>query len=144
MYPHLGQVLEELTESYNDNDTLDFEGYLQLMERTTLQYRMVEALQQAQQHDENDDGDGTAAATLASYAHVFELFDVDGKGYITVDDLARLAHELGEHDMTHDELEEMMERAAHCQEKGKVTLEEFIQIMSMKLTLRVPQQQQQE
>jgi Ca2+-binding EF-hand superfamily protein len=145
MYPHLGQVLDLLNEFYkDDNDTIDFEGYLQLMERTTLQHRMLEAQQQEQQGDDDKDGDhGIAAATLASYAHVFELFDVDGKGYITVDDLERLAHELGEHDMTRDELEEMMERAAHCQEKGKVRLEEFSQIMSMKLTLRAPQQQQQ-
>jgi centrin-1 len=67
-----------------------------------------------------------------NFAHVFELFDLEGKGYITLQDLERVAKELGEHDMTREELEEMMERA-NSKHSGRVTLQEFAKLMTLNL-----------
>ena len=91
-----------------------------------------------------------------NFGHIFSLFDgefretfgvscsesrpnphddnpvVEGKGYITVSDLERIANELGEQDMTVEELEEMIERAS-SEQKGQVTLAEFSRIMTLNL-----------
>ena len=40
----------------------------------------------------------------------FELMDKDGKGVVVLEDLERVAQDLGEH-MTHEELQEMVELA---------------------------------
>eukprot|EP00523_Entomoneis_sp_CCMP467_P005975 CAMPEP_0168733642 /NCGR_PEP_ID=MMETSP0724-20121128/8398_1 /TAXON_ID=265536 /ORGANISM="Amphiprora sp., Strain CCMP467" /LENGTH=231 /DNA_ID=CAMNT_0008780711 /DNA_START=37 /DNA_END=732 /DNA_ORIENTATION=+ len=58
---------------------------------------------------------------------VFDLMDGDGKGYITVTDLHRIAQGLGE-SMTLEELDEMIVRADA--EQGRVTLECFERIMN--------------
>lgn len=60
---------------------------------------------------------------------VFDLFS-GGKDYISLDDLSKVADDLGE-DMTKEELEEMIERAAP--NGGRVTIEEFSEIMNKKL-----------
>ena len=62
---------------------------------------------------------------------VFHLFDTERKGYITVDDLKRVAGELGE-SMTEEELKEMIYRA-ESNETGQVSLEDFKGIMTRKL-----------
>ena len=62
---------------------------------------------------------------------VFDLFDGEGNGCITVDDLSRVAQELGEI-MTQEELEEMINRAG-AGENGKVTYEQFENIMSKRI-----------
>eukprot|EP00977_Amphora_coffeiformis_P024578 scaffold16330_cov172-Amphora_coffeaeformis.AAC.12 len=62
---------------------------------------------------------------------LFGLFDVDNKGYITVDDLRRIADELGEC-MGEEELEEMIQRATSTSQPG-VTLEDFEAVMHHKL-----------
>eukprot|EP00826_Nyctotherus_ovalis_P023469 TRINITY_DN1802_c0_g1_i1.p2 TRINITY_DN1802_c0_g1~~TRINITY_DN1802_c0_g1_i1.p2 ORF type:complete len:158 (+),score=76.21 TRINITY_DN1802_c0_g1_i1:231-704(+) len=57
----------------------------------------------------------------------FRLFDVDGKGAITIKDLKRVAKELGEN-MTDEELTEMIEEADRSG-SGNVTEEDFVKIM---------------
>ncbi|KAL7581318.1 hypothetical protein ACA910_006081 [Epithemia clementina (nom. ined.)] len=85
--------------------------------------------------------DADPSDTRSELHKVFDLFDVHGRGYITVDDLARIAHELGE-DLSLEELQEMMARAAAATSddnhykngqgggSGVVTLEQFETIMS--------------
>lgn len=112
IYPHVDKILDQLD---MENDTMDFEDYLALMERTSLQ------------HSLQVDVDGQN-----NFAHVFELFDVGGKGFISVEDLQRVAIELGEQDMTQEELEEMITRA-RCKQTGKVTMTEFTKMMTLNL-----------
>lgn len=61
---------------------------------------------------------------------VFELFDEDGKGHITVDDLKKVSEQLGE-EMSDEEIAEMIERA-DTDGKGYVNAEEFFNIMTKK------------
>jgi Ca2+-binding EF-hand superfamily protein len=62
---------------------------------------------------------------------VFDMFDVDNKGFINLDDLRKIAsEELGE-TMADEELEEMIERAAS--NDGKVTMEDFTEVMTKQL-----------
>jgi Ca2+-binding EF-hand superfamily protein len=65
---------------------------------------------------------------------VFSLFDVDNKGYIELEDLKRIARELGE-TMAIEELQDMMDRADPDQD-GRVTAEDFTKLMAMKLFSR--------
>ena len=61
---------------------------------------------------------------------VFDLFDTDGKGRITLTDLQRVARELGEN-MSEAELLEMVERADRDGD-NQITREDFYQIMTRK------------
>ena len=61
---------------------------------------------------------------------LFALFDIDDKGYINVNDLRRIADELGE-SMGEEELEEMIQRATS--QEGQVTMEDFEAVMHHKL-----------
>jgi Ca2+-binding EF-hand superfamily protein len=62
---------------------------------------------------------------------VFDMFDVDNKGFINQGDLRKIAsEELGE-TMADEELEEMIERAAS--NDGKVTMEDFTEVMTKQL-----------
>ena len=56
----------------------------------------------------------------------FGLFDAAGKGVVILEDLQRVAAELGE-EMTDDELQEMIEEVDRSGE-GLLTKEDFIQI----------------
>lgn len=114
-FPHLDKLLDGLSQR-SDDENMHFDDYLRLMESTTLQESL------------NGDGDDSSG----NFLHVFQLFDADGKGYITVEDLERIAFELGEYDMAKAELEEMIERA-NPKHRGKVTLKEFSTIMTMNL-----------
>lgn len=62
---------------------------------------------------------------------IFELFDVDKKGYIEVRDLKRVTNDLGENSMTDMELQEMIARASS--RGGRVDLEDFTSVMTKKL-----------
>lgn len=59
---------------------------------------------------------------------VFNLFDVQNRGYISFEDLRRVSKELGE-TMTEAELREMIERADGDHD-GNVTAEDFFKIMT--------------
>jgi len=58
----------------------------------------------------------------------FQLFDDKGKNYIEFEDLKRVARELGE-SLTEEELKDMIKEADR-EGKGKVTLEDFIEIIT--------------
>lgn len=113
-YPNLDRLLVALSQR-SDEEFLDMNGYLQLMESTSILQRTLKE-----------------GGQEGNFAHVFEIFDVEGKGYITLQDLERIAQELGENDMTQEELEEMMERA-NTQNQGRVYLEEFTKLMTLHL-----------
>ena len=118
IYPHLEDVLLHLSDR-SDEEMMDFDGYLALMASTSLQQRL-------------HSGDDGTQEEESNCQHVFNLFDVDRKGYITVEDLYRTATELGETDMRMEELQEMIDRAASTK-TGKVTLKEFSKIMTLNL-----------
>ena len=61
---------------------------------------------------------------------IFELFDDDKTGYISLQNLKRVANELGEQ-MNDAELLEMIERADSDQD-GQISPEEFFRIMTSK------------
>lgn len=60
----------------------------------------------------------------------FKLFDVDGKGMVTIDDLRRVTRELGQ-TMEESELGSMI-REFDSNGKGGVDEDEFVKIMSSK------------
>ena len=122
-YPHLNTLLYQLSE-LSDEDNLTLNEYVQLMANTT---------NNNEENDEDDDNNN-------HFIRVFRLFDTDEKGYITVNDLQRVAIELGEHDMTIDEIQEMIDRAKQTNhnnvdhdDNGKVNIDDFIQMMTMSL-----------
>ncbi|KAL3921707.1 MAG: hypothetical protein SGARI_006616 [Bacillariaceae sp.] len=125
-FPHLQTLLERLSSHYNDDDLLTLDDYIELMASTTISSAMAA---------ENAE----SSSSTNQYAHVFSLFDTDNKGYITVDDLSRVAEELGEHDMAMEELQDMIVRAATSaksngqDDDGRVSLEDFTRIMTMNL-----------
>ena len=63
---------------------------------------------------------------------VFKLFDDEHKGLITLDNLKRVAKELGE-DISEEELKEIIARGSiNNENKDGILLEDFIEIMSKK------------
>ena len=70
---------------------------------------------------DNDQADGRD-----NHRKIFDLFDVDAKGYIDLNDLKRVAADLAE-SMPEEDLEEMVQRAAPS---GKVTPEQFSSMLS--------------
>ena len=132
-YPHLNTLLDKLS-NLQDDDELTLDDYMDLMASTTISSVLS-----------NNDEDGGN-----EFIHVFRLFDVDNKGYITMQDLERVALELGEHDMSSTELEEMITRAIQNNSNngsdsssksssnnndgnGRVGLDEFTKMMTMNL-----------
>jgi Ca2+-binding EF-hand superfamily protein len=79
----------------------------------------------------SDDGDNNSNQQSDEVRRVFDLFDIGKKGFISVDDLRRVAADLGEN-MREEELEEMIQRAAAAQEGG-VTLEDFEAVLNHQL-----------
>jgi Ca2+-binding EF-hand superfamily protein len=98
-YPHLETLLNRLSE-VSDEHTLTMDDYIHLMASTTISNAIM-----------IENGNNADDSSLEHFARVFRLFDTDGKGYITQKDLERIAVDLGEHDMTRGELQEMIDRA---------------------------------
>jgi Ca2+-binding EF-hand superfamily protein len=97
----------------------------------TQQLSMSEFIQLMTQSDPND--------KRSEVRKVFDLFDVDRKGYINVDDLGRVATDLGEV-MDRQELQEMIQRASSSSSlssssasSGKVYPQDFEAVMSKRL-----------
>ena len=61
---------------------------------------------------------------------VFKLFDSNRNGYISLDDMKRVAKELGE-DISEKELTEIIQRA-DLDNDNKLTIEDFYQVMTKK------------
>jgi Ca2+-binding EF-hand superfamily protein len=118
-------ILEKLAYMGEDEEaTLTLDDYIQLMASTTVAGSVP------------SEGEEEYDAIPA----IFELFDLDGKGYISIHDLQRVSVELGEQ-MSTEELEEMIRRAKNNIEKGqrqevddasslgRVTLEDFQRVL---------------
>lgn len=123
----------------SDEDNLNMDEYIQLMASTTITNSI-----NIQNGTHADGGESYSNNNNQKhFARVFELFDADGKGFIAVNDLERIATELGEHDMTQGELQEMIDRArgesGDNDDRGgragnrKVGIEEFTRMMTMSL-----------
>ena len=56
--------------------------------------------------------------------HIFALFDTERTGFITVRDLRRIAHEMGE-ELTEDDLADMI-KVADANRDGVVSRDEFL------------------
>ncbi|VEU38654.1 unnamed protein product [Pseudo-nitzschia multistriata] len=122
-YPYLDRLTYHLSE-LSDEDTLHMDEYIQLMASTTITNSIVL------------DNKGEENQSSQHFSRVFELFDTEGKGYITIDDLERIAIELGEHDMTRGELQEMIDRARGGSDSNGnevVGIEDFTRMMTMSL-----------
>jgi centrin-1 len=99
-------VLESLDN--DDSKTIDFNEFLDMMT-----VRM------------------TSKDSREDILKVFRLFDDDNKGKISLENLRRVARELGE-DMTEDELKEMVARA-DLDGDGFINEDEFYNIMTKKI-----------
>jgi Ca2+-binding EF-hand superfamily protein len=141
-YPHLEKLLLRMAD-WGDEEELTLEDYMNLVASTTISGAMMQ----------RDEYNGEENGDHHNYAHVFQLFDLEGKGYIELQDLERVALELGEHDITREELQEMIERAISTpsgklqqQQQPRVSLNEFTRIMTMNLfsPKRDDQQEQQQ
>ena len=121
-------VLEEVAKEDNDENesskratlerVLALPAFQTKQDRQLTQEEFVQILSQSSSEEEED-----------QVKHVFDLFDTDKKGYINVDDLRRIADELGE-SMNEEELQEMIQRAS---QDGRVTLEDFEAVLNHKL-----------
>jgi Ca2+-binding EF-hand superfamily protein len=58
----------------------------------------------------------------------FDLFDVDGKGFITISDIRRVSQEIG-HAVSEEEMQQMIEQFDFSG-KGSVSRDEFKEIFS--------------
>jgi len=144
--PGLSQEeIEELQEAFNlfDTDgsgTIDSSELKAAMEslgykqKNKMVYQMIENMKQKSIDFDQfldmmtariSDGDNRD-----DILKVFRLFDDDDSGAITVNDLMRVARELGE-TMTQAELKEMIDRA-DLDGDGVISPEEFINIMTKK------------
>ena len=128
-YSNLETLLDRLSE-LEDEDTLDLNNYIQLMASTTIGNSIL------------IENGGESTSQDQHFSRIFALFDSDGKGYITLRDLETIAIELGEHDMTRGELQEMIDRAigstnnTNNKEGGgekRVGIDEFTKVMTMSL-----------
>lgn len=77
-------------------------------------------------HDE-DSGDEATERRQREIQRAFELFDSEGRGVITLNDLRRVARVLGE-ECSEEDLQEMIDEAAGTR-AGQVYLKDFEQVM---------------
>jgi len=101
----LQDMINEVDE--NGNGTIDFPEFLTMMERKM-------------KTDENDE----------EIREAFQMFDKDGNGYVTVDELKEVMSKLDEH-LTDHEVSAMMTEA-DIDGDGQVNYEEFVKMMRSK------------
>ena len=103
------KIIYEMLESYDNNmdAKIDFAEFLDLM---------------TAKMGENDSRD--------DIRKVFKLFDEEGNGFLSIQDLKRVSKELGEM-MDENELKEMIDRA-DADGDGKVSFDDFFQVMTKK------------
>ncbi len=103
------KIIYEMLQNYEDDceTQIDFKEFLDLMTA-----KMTE-------NDSKED-----------IKKVFKLFDEEGNGYVTIEDLKRVAKELSEN-METIEMQEMITRA-DSDADGRVTFEDFYNIMTKK------------
>jgi calmodulin len=75
----------------------------------------------------HDNEDEVSERQQREIKRAFELFDSEGRGVITLNDLRRVARVLGE-DCTEEELQEMIDEAAGTR-PGQVYLKDFEKVM---------------
>jgi Ca2+-binding EF-hand superfamily protein len=63
---------------------------------------------------------------------VYDLFDTSGKGFINMEDLRTVAKDLGERNISDAEMHEMIQRVSSS---GRVTLDQFREIMKNNILL---------
>lgn len=140
--------VEEIKEAFDLFDT-DGTGEINVSELTTAMktlgfdtknqviYKMIEEM--------DTEGDGVISFdefldmmtarisdknTRDDIERVFKLFDSNRNGYISLDDMKRVAKELGE-DISDKELQEIIQRA-DLDSDNQLTLEDFYQVMTRK------------
>lgn len=140
--------IEEIKEAFDLFDT-DNSGTISVQELTAAMkslgfdtknaviYKMIEEMDQ--------DGNGLISFeefldmmtarisdknTRDDIERVFKLFDSNRNGFISLDDMKRVAKELGE-DISEKELQEIIQRA-DLDNDSKLTLEDFYQVMTKK------------
>ena len=62
---------------------------------------------------------------------VFEVFDIDGNGYISIDELKRILHEYLNENLTDDDMKEIMS-LIDTNGDGQLNYEEFIKCFKSK------------
>jgi len=67
---------------------------------------------------------------IKEYKRLFNLFDKDGNGSITTDELAAVFKELGKN-ITEKELKEMIKKV-DCNDNGCIEFDEFIRMLNLK------------
>merc|ERR1719458_2473372 len=96
-----------------ENSKDDVNGYMDLQEFLCFMCEKVEAEEQENKQQEDD-----------NIKAVFQLFDKENKGYINANQLKEIMWNIGEVDITDDEIDEMIQ-VADTQGKGRVSYTEF-------------------
>ena len=140
--------IEELRQAFDlfdtdDSGTIDPKELRAAMQSLGFDTKNQTIYQMIQDIDKNCDGEVdfdeflelmtsrlAGSDTKEDIQKIFELFDDDKTGYISLQNLKRVAHELGEN-MDDAELLEMIERADFDHD-GQISSEEFFTIMTQK------------
>lgn len=109
-YTNNNAVISDMIADLDKDGDIDFDEFLNIF---TLQIGA---------------GDGSGGQSREDIAKIFNLFDVEKTGYISLNQLKRIARELGE-TMSDAELLEMIERAS-SRDDGLVSLDDFCNILS--------------
>ncbi len=65
--------------------------------------------------------------TRENIDHIFSLFDTERTGYITLKDLRRIAHEIGQ-DLSEEDINDMIRRADEDKD-GVISRDEFYELL---------------
>ena len=108
-HDHTEAELEDMIAEFDTggDGTIDFEEFLIMMER-----------KMAETESEQDIGE------------TFKVFDKDGNGFISADELRHVINNLGEK-LTDDEVDELI-READIDDDGQINYEEFVTLLSSK------------